>query len=163
MAKASQNHTESDVGEGLKGQNLPSNYIWPAAATHKLWRTLVRLWVQTESERRALTVVGFGGVHRGVVVLGWGSDRCVVFRRAVHRCKILTVILGYGDGPLLPQDICKGPGKTIETGTTVRRFPPRAAFSSPCSWAELKMKWELVCFLQTKWLMIVKTVLCHYG
>lgn len=69
--------------------------------------------------RRALTVVGFGAVNRGVVVLGWGSDWCVVFGWAVHRCEVLTVVLRYGDGPLLPQDVCKGPGKQIQNSTSV--------------------------------------------
>lgn len=56
-------------------------------------------------------MVGLGGVNGGVVVLGGGSDRRVVFGRAVHRSEILTVVLRYGDGPLLPQDVCESSAK----------------------------------------------------
>lgn len=62
-------------------------------------------------------MVGLGLVDRGVVVLGGGSLGGVVFGRAVHRCKVLTVVLRYGNGPLLPQDVCKGPGDTQRENT----------------------------------------------
>lgn len=56
-------------------------------------------------------MVGFGGVHRSVVVLWWSSGRCVVFWWAIHCSKVFAVILRYGDRALLPQDVCKCPGK----------------------------------------------------
>lgn len=57
-------------------------------------------------------MVGLGGVDGGVVVLRRGSDGRVVFGRAVHRRKVLTVVLGNGDRPLLPQNVRESPGNT---------------------------------------------------
>lgn len=105
--------TLSDVCKGLNCWNVPLGNVWPTVMTPN---ACVRLWVLKKRERRTLTVVGFGGVHRRVVVLGWGSDWCVVFGWAVHRCEILTVVLRYGDGPLLPQNVCKGPANRRNKG-----------------------------------------------
>lgn len=52
----------------------------------------------------APTVVGHLAVHRRVMILG-GSDRRLVFGRPVDDRQVLVLVLGYGDRPLLPQDV----------------------------------------------------------
>lgn len=57
-----------------------------------------------QRHQAAPTVVGHLAVHRRVVILG-GSDRRLIFGRAVNDRQVLVLVLGYGDWPLLPQDV----------------------------------------------------------
>lgn len=53
-------------------------------------------------------MIGFGAVDGGVVVFGARSLWRVVFGGAVHRSKVLTVVLRYRNRSLLSKYICKG-------------------------------------------------------
>lgn len=57
---------------------------------------------------RPLTVIGFGAVNGGVVVFGARALWRVVFGWAVHRRKVLTVVLRYRNWSLLSKYVCKG-------------------------------------------------------
>lgn len=57
------------------------------------------------------------------MVLG-GSDGCLVFGRAVHHRHVIVLVLGNGDGSLLPQNVSQGSERQsrrvrVKTGTDV--------------------------------------------